>query len=50
MELLGDIGNVEARFGTFVLALVSAQDRYTVCVECTTGLEIFSGTLNGASR
>jgi hypothetical protein len=29
------------------IVLVSAQDRCTVCTECTTGMEIVLGTLDG---
>jgi hypothetical protein len=32
------------------LVLISAQDRCTVCTECTTGLEIISGTPDGTLR
>jgi hypothetical protein len=32
------------------IVLVSAQDRCTVCAECTTFMEIFSGTPDGTSR
>jgi ubiquitin C-terminal hydrolase len=41
MVLLGDISQVEACFVPFV----STEDRCTVCVECTTGMEIFSAHL-----
>ena len=41
MVLLGDEAEVEARFGPFgERALILTQDRCTVCVECTIGLEI----------
>jgi hypothetical protein len=37
MELLGDVGHVDSRFGT---VLVSVQGRCTICTKCTTGSEI----------
>jgi hypothetical protein len=40
MELLGDVGPVESRFGPFREGLVSVQDRCTVCAKHTIGLEI----------
>jgi hypothetical protein len=54
MILLGDMGQVEPRFGPFGdnvcqveacfdpfgVVLVSAQDKCTVCAECTIGSEI----------
>jgi hypothetical protein len=43
MVLLGDIGQVKARFVPF-------GDRCTVCAECATGMKKFSGTLDGTSR
>jgi hypothetical protein len=30
--------------------LISAQDRYTVCAECTMGIEIFLGVPDGTPR
>jgi hypothetical protein len=48
--LLGDIGQVEARLRPFGVVLILTQDRCAVCVECTTGMEIFSGTPDGTSR
>jgi hypothetical protein len=50
MVLLGDIGQVEACFRPFGVVLILTQDRCTVCAECTTGMEIFSGTPDGTSR
>jgi hypothetical protein len=32
------------------IVLISTQDSYTVCTECITGMEIFSGTPDGTSR
>jgi len=40
MELLGDVGHVEYRFGHLETVLVSAQDRCTVCAKHTKGSEI----------
>jgi hypothetical protein len=40
MELLGDVGLVESRFGLFREGLVLVQDRCTVCAKRTIGLEI----------
>jgi hypothetical protein len=48
--LLGDIGQVEARLGPFGVVLILTEDRCAVCVECTTSMEIFSGTPDGTSR
>jgi hypothetical protein len=40
MELLGEVGYVEPRFGPFGDSVVSVQDRCMVCVKCTVGSEI----------
>jgi hypothetical protein len=40
MELLGDVGQVEARLGLLEIVLISVQDRCTVCNEHTMGTEI----------
>jgi hypothetical protein len=32
------------------IVLISTQDRFTVCAECTTGMEIFLGTPNSTSK
>ena len=40
MVPLGDEAQVEARFGLSDMVLILTQDRCTVCVECTIGLEI----------
>jgi hypothetical protein len=52
MELLGDVGQVEARFVLFCfeIVLISMQDRCMVCADFTTGMKIFLGTLDGSSR
>jgi hypothetical protein len=47
MELLGDVGYVEPRFG---LVLVSVQDRCTVCAKGTIGLEIILDAPDGTPR
>jgi hypothetical protein len=50
MELLGDVGQVEARCGTFGVVLTSTQDRCMVWDEHTIGLQIILGTLNGTPK
>jgi hypothetical protein len=40
MELLGDVGQMEARFGLFGIVLISMQDRCTICAERAIGLQI----------
>ena len=40
MVLLGDEAQVEARFGPFGELLILTQDRCTICVESTIGMEI----------
>ena len=45
MELLGDTGHVESRFGLFEMVLVSVQDRCMVCTKCTIGFEIILATM-----
>jgi hypothetical protein len=50
IELLGDVGQVEARSVCFEIGLISMQDRCMVCADFTTGMEIFLGTLHGTSR
>ena len=39
MEILGDTGHVESRFGSFGDVLVSVQDRCVVYAKRTIGLE-----------
>jgi hypothetical protein len=41
MELLGDVGHVEFRFGPLKTVLMSVQDRCTVCAKRTMGSESF---------
>jgi hypothetical protein len=59
MELLGDVVQVEARFGLLVkgvnlglfeIVLTSTQDRCMVCVEHAIGLEIILGAPDGTPR
>jgi hypothetical protein len=40
MELLGDMGLVESRFGPFGDSVSVGQDRFTVCAKHTIGSEI----------
>ena len=49
MELLGDVGHVVSRFRPFgETVLVSMQDRYMVCAECTIGSEIILDAPEGS--
>jgi hypothetical protein len=50
MVLLGDEALVDAHFGPFGDILILTQDRCTVCVECTIGLEIILDALDGSPR
>jgi hypothetical protein len=50
MVLLGDEAQVEARSGPFGDSANLTQDRYTVCVKRTIGLEIILDTLDGTPR
>jgi hypothetical protein len=50
MVLLSDVGQVEARLGLFGDSVNPAQDRCTVCAECSTGMEIILGTPVGTPR
>jgi D-arabinose 1-dehydrogenase-like Zn-dependent alcohol dehydrogenase len=50
MELLGDVGQVVARFGPLEIVLIWAQGRCTICAECSMGMETISGTLDGTPR
>jgi hypothetical protein len=50
MELVSDMGRVESRFTMFGDSLVSVQDRYTVCIEHTIGIEILLDALDGTRR
>jgi hypothetical protein len=44
MELLGDVGHVEARFSSFGDSVNLGQDRCKICAEYTMGIEIILGT------
>jgi hypothetical protein len=50
MELLGDVGQVEAQFGSFGVSVNLAQDRCMICAECTIGSKIILGAPDGTSR
>ena len=50
MELLGDVGLVESRFGPFGDSVNLAQDKCTVCAERTIGSEIVSDAPDGSPR
>ena len=47
MVLLGDVGQVEARFGPFGDIVILMQDTCTVCTERTIGSEIILDARNG---
>jgi hypothetical protein len=50
MKLLGDVGQLEARFVNLEIVLILASDRCTVCPESTTGTEIFLAAPDGPPR
>ena len=50
MVPLGDEVQVEARFGLSDIVLILTQDRCTVCVKCTIGLEIILDASDGTAR
>ena len=50
MVPLGDEAEVEARFGLLDIVLILTQDRCTVCVERTLGLEIILDAPNETPR
>ena len=50
MELLGDLGHLESRFGHLETVLVSVQDRCTVCAKRTIGPQIILDALNDTPR
>jgi hypothetical protein len=50
MELLVDVGLVEAHFVCLEIVLILALGRCMVCAECTMGIEMFSATTNGVPR
>ena len=50
MVPLGDVAQVEARFGLLEIVLILTQDRCTVCVECTIGSEMIFAAPDGTPR
>jgi hypothetical protein len=50
MELLGDMGQVESRFGPFGDSVSVDQDRFMVCEKHTIGLDIILDALDGTPR
>ena len=50
MAPLGDEVQVEARFGLLDIVLILTQDRCTVCVKRTIGLEIILDASDGTPR
>ena len=50
MELLGDVGHVESRFGRLETVLVSAQDRCTVCAKRTICVGIVLDETDGTPK
>jgi hypothetical protein len=49
-ELIGDVAQVDARFGPFGDSLILTQDRCTVCAKRTIGSEIILDAPNGTPR
>jgi hypothetical protein len=50
MELLGDVGQIEAHFVSLGIVLISTQDRCMVCAEHAIGSEIVLGAPDGTTR
>ena len=50
MELLGDVGHVEARSVRLEMVLVLVQDRCTVCAKRSIGSEIVFNAPDGTPR
>ena len=50
MVTLGDDAQVEAHFGLSDIVLILTQDRCTVCVEHTIGLDIILDAPDGTPR
>ena len=48
MELQGDVGHVESRFGLLETVLMSVEDRCTVCAKRANGSEIILDTPDGS--
>jgi hypothetical protein len=47
MDLLGDVGQMEAHFGPFEDSVISTQDWCTICAELAIGSKIILGTPDG---
>jgi hypothetical protein len=47
IDLLGDVGQGEARLGLLEIVLISAQEMCTICIEHTIGSEIILDTPDG---
>ena len=50
MKLLGDVGHLESRFGSFGDSVSVGQDRCTVCGKRTIGSEIVLDAPDGTTR
>jgi hypothetical protein len=50
MELLGDVGHEQSRFGLFESVLVSVQDKSTVCTKRTIASETVLDAPGGTPR
>jgi hypothetical protein len=50
MELLGDVGQMEARLSLFGIVLISIQDWCTDCAKHAIGLQIILGTFDRTRR
>jgi hypothetical protein len=50
MEVLGDVGHVESRFGPFEIVLASVQYRSKVCTKRTIDSEIVLDAPNSTPR
>jgi hypothetical protein len=50
MELLGELGQIEAHFGPFGDVLIFTQDSGMVCAKHDIGSEIILGAPDGTSR
>jgi hypothetical protein len=50
MDLLGDLGQMEAHLVRFEIVLINTQDRCTVCAERAIGSKIILGTTDGTPR
>ena len=48
MELQGDVGHKESRFGPLETVLMSVEDRCTVCAKRAIGSEIILDTPDGS--